>query len=497
MQRSSPLQPVARSRSGYVLVLVALLLPLLIGMVGLTIDGGLLLAAHERAQNLADATARSVANALKNGAPHDSLQSWGETVAFELNSLPDDTESSRGQQVVVHHPPLSGPFTGNPAYVEVLVRHPLDTTFIQVLGNVASHHSLTARAVAGFHSIPRAAGVVVLNPAGNPGLSVSGTNSQLLVDASVIVYTNRRGENEYGATVGQIPSGQGSIVMGGSGSTLLAESIYVSGGVDDDANYTAPNVGELHAGTNDPVNDPYHDAPAASLPIPTTAYGVVNRQLGTVLVSTGSTNNLVAPNSYNPSTGVTTLNPGIYSRITINGGNVVFTPGIYVLQNISGGGNIMSITGGTVTGNGVMFYNTGPTWDPVTGGDDQTDLTSSSQTPPVGQQTRFGGITFNGPNVNLTPINAGSDSPMYAYHDMVIYQRRISTESITINSGASFPGGIAGRIYAKWGSLSISGNGTYNFSIVVGSMSSNGNAAITVRDRIPLTTLIYPVRLVE
>lgn len=497
MKRSSPFNPVVRNRFGYVMILVAMLLPLLIGMVGLTIDGGLLLAAHERAQNIADATARSVANALKNGAPHNSLQSWGETVAFELNSLPADTELSRGQQVVVHHPPVSGPFVGDPAYVEVLLSHPLDTTFIQLPGNVAAHHSLTARAVAGFRAIPQAAGVVVLNPAGNPGLSVSGTNSKLLVDASVIVFTNRRGENEYGATVGQISSGQASIVMGGSGSTLLAESIYVSGGVDDDANYPAPNVGELHAGTNDPVNDPYHDAPATPLPIPTTANGVVNRQLGTVSISTGTTNNLVAPNSYDPLTGVTTLNPGIYRHITINGGNVVFAPGIYVLQNNSGGGNIMSITGGTVTGNGVMFYNTGSSWDPVTGGDDQTDLTSSSQTPPVGQRTRFGGITFNGPNVNLTPINVGSNSPMSVFHDMVIYQRRVNTESININNGASFPGGIAGRIYSKWGSLAVSGNGTYNFSIVVGSMSSNGNAAITVRDRIPLTTQIYPVRLVE
>ncbi|MGV2335021.1 MAG UNVERIFIED_CONTAM: Tad domain-containing protein [Planctomycetaceae bacterium] len=108
MKRSSPFNPVVRNRFGYVMILVAMLLPLLIGIVGLTIDGGLLLAAHERAQNIADATARSVANALKNGAPHNSLQSWGETVAFELNSLPADTELSRGQQVVVHHPPSPG-----------------------------------------------------------------------------------------------------------------------------------------------------------------------------------------------------------------------------------------------------------------------------------------------------------------------------------------------------------------------------------------------------
>jgi Flp pilus assembly protein TadG len=484
-------------RKGYVLILVALLLPLLIGMVGLTVDGGLLLASHERAQNVADATARSVAIALKNGASHNSLQPWGESVAFGLNSLPRDSATTSGSQVVVHHPPISGPFTGNAAFVEVLVSHPLDTTFIQILGTPTSHYSVTARAVAGYRSIPLDAGVVVLDPAANPGLNVSGTNSQLLVDAAVVVYTNRKGENEYGATVGQLQAGQASVMMGGAGSTLKASNVIVSGGVDDDANYKAPNVGELHAGTNDIVNDPFHDATGTPLPIPTTTNGVVDLQLGSVSVTGGATRNLVIPNAYDSTTGVTTLNPGIYNNITITGGNVVFNPGIYVLQNKTGGGDIMSITGGTVTANGVMFYNTGSTWDPVTGGDDGADLGMPSQTRPVGQRTRFGGITLNGPLVTMTPINVTSDSRMYVFQDMVFYQRRVNTQNININNGASFPGGVSGRIYAKWGALNVSGNGTYNFSIVVGSLSTSGNAMITVRSRLPLSPRISPVRLVE
>ncbi len=496
MKNSVVCPPVFLRRAGYVLILVALLLPLLLGLVGLTVDGGLLLASHERAQNVADATARSVANALKNGASHNSLQAWGESVAFGLNGLPRDSELSGGAQVVVHHPPISGPFTDDPAFVEVLVSHPLDTRFIHLLSRGATHHSLRARAVAGFRSLPLGAGVVILNPVGSPGLSVSGTNARLLVDAAVVVFTNRQGENEYGAIVGEIQAGQPSVVMGGSGSTLLASSVYVSGGVDDAANYIAPDVGELHAGTNDPVDDPFHDG-GSPLPVPTTGNGVINRQLGKVSVTVGAAQNLTAPNFYDALTGVTTLHPGIYNGITINGGNVVFMPGIYVLQNQSGGGNILSITGGTVNANGVMIYNTGSNWDPVTGGADQADLALSSQTAPHGQQTKFGGITLNGPNVNMTPIHVAADSPMFVFQDMVLYQRRVNTESISINNGASWPDGISGRIYAKWGSLSVSGNGTYNFSIVVGSLSVNGNAAITVRDRLPLTSRIRPVRLVE
>jgi len=223
----------------------------------------------------------------------------------------------------------------------------------------------------------------------------------------------------------------------------------------------------------------------------------VNTQFGNVSVSNGATKDLVSPNEYNSTTGLTTLNPGIYNKITINAGKVAFLPGIYVLQNQSGGGNIMSITGGTVTATGVMFYNTGSTWDPITGGDDQNDLATDSQIFPADNKTQFAGITLNGPVVSMSPINVGLGDPKRVFQDMVFYQRRVNTQDINSNNGASFPGGVSGRIYAKWAQLKVSGNGTYNFSIVVGSMASNGNATITVRDRLPLTPRIYPVRLVE
>lgn len=103
--------------------------------------------------------------------------------------------------------------------------------------------------------------------------------------------------------------------------------------------------------------------------------------------------------------------------------------------------------------------------------------------------------------VNMSPINVNAltypDPKPSVFQDMVFYQRRVNTQNVNINDGAAYPGGVSGRIYAKWAQLQVSGNGTYNFSIVVGSMSNSGNATITVRDRLPLSTRIYPVRLVE
>src|SRR5438874_11104658 len=57
--RHSPL--IRRRRSGKILALFALLAPILAGMAGLVVDGGLLMAARRQAQNAADAAATGAA----------------------------------------------------------------------------------------------------------------------------------------------------------------------------------------------------------------------------------------------------------------------------------------------------------------------------------------------------------------------------------------------------------------------------------------------------
>lgn len=56
-----------RSRRGGILVWSALLLPVLLAMTGLTIDGGLMMAAYREAQNAADAGALAAATDLLFG----------------------------------------------------------------------------------------------------------------------------------------------------------------------------------------------------------------------------------------------------------------------------------------------------------------------------------------------------------------------------------------------------------------------------------------------
>jgi hypothetical protein len=89
----------------------------------------------------------------------------------------------------------------------------------------------------------------------------------------------------------------------------------------------------------------YVPDPFASLPAPS-ATGLVNQ--GSVSFSTG----------------MHTLNPGIYTQISVtNSASVVLNPGTYVIK---GGG--LTVSGmGTLTGSGVLIYNAGSN-SPTRGG---------------------------------------------------------------------------------------------------------------------------------
>ena len=203
--------------------------------------------------------------------------------------------------------------------------------------------------------------------------------------------------------------------------------------------------------------------------------------------------------------GVTQLYPGVYSEIRISNGAVVnFNPGIYTLRPSSntGGGDILSITGGAVvTGANVMFYNTGSTYNPVDGSPDQGDLARDSYDRPDSNEvagTGFQGIRIAGSTVTLVGLVAPSGGSYSTRFDkMLFYQRRFNNQGISISQGEGSPTGLTGRLYAKWGNLALSGGGTFNFALVVGTLSIGGHAELTTQDRIPGPPALSKVRLVE
>lgn len=486
-------------RRGYILVTLAFLLVILIGMLGLVIDTGQLLIAHRQAQNAADSAARACARRVQYEEAVNGITAIESGMGATLQPIADlhgltynrnwNTGSPpAGASVIVNHPPaspspyatdLEGP-AGHTAvrFVETIVTFPVNTFFIQVLG-VSNSRQVSARAVAGYKpmSIPDQ-GLVLLDPEGSPGLSLGGTGAKVTVNAAIFDYSMHEGENGFGDRVGVIHEGQPAAAEGG-GSTLIAPALYVSGGVDDAANFAAPNVGKLYAGTLAPVFDPYFTE-GSPLPIPSTANGVSNVDHGDAKVTNNQT---------------VVLTPGIYSSIAISGGDVTFQPGIYVLRPSGGGGNVFTITGGTVRGTGVMFYNTGKTYNPATGAPDSGDLTVATDYRPTNTDTKsehFGGISINGPNVTFTPPTTGP------FKSILFYQRRFNDQPITINGGLPAPNGLQGVIYAKWANLKLAGSGTYNFGIVVGTISINGNAAVNIPEGLTLPEQkLQPVFLVE
>src|SRR5439155_21337863 len=134
---------------------------------------------------------------------------------------------------------------------------------------------------------------------------------------------------------------------------------------------------------------------------------------------------LVAPNTYDSASQTLTLNPGIYSSISITGGNALFNPGIYVLTG--GKTNVLKINGGTVTGNGVLFYNTGSDYNPADGSPDVYDGSTLGST-----SASFGSIAINGGTVTLAPLS-DSGSP---FDKMLVYQRRWNTSDISIGGNS-------------------------------------------------------------
>jgi hypothetical protein len=418
----------AGRRSGKILVTFALLLPVLLGMTGLVVDGGLMMAAYRQTQNAADAAAMAAALDKLRGLPDSYARTTANYYIQTRNGLADAPPLVTGQTFNI--PPKQGPYAGNPHYVEVIVSYPVNTFFIQVLG-VNSSQTVQARAVAGYEPVPAAEGLAALDPGGQPGLQVTGGGT-LTVKGRVLVDAQATG-SPFAASVS-------------GGALLRASTIDVVGNVNNANNFqnlpgmqgSSLNTGAL------PENDPLQN-----MPTPNTANGVVNTDRGSVTVSSGTK----------------TLDPGIYSSLQITGGTVTLNPGIYVLK----GG--MTISGSAnVQGNGVLFYNTGADYNPATGNPDPYDGTYLG----TDANATFGAVTISSPNVNLQAMT-GTGSP---FDGLLIYQRRWNTQPLSIQAAANL--NLGGTIYAKWAPLNLSGQGQFNAQSIVGSVKAALSGDITI-----------------
>src|SRR5579864_4355028 len=202
------------ARSGKVFVLFGLLLPVIFGMVGLTVYGGLMMATHVQAQSAADAGATAAAMDLLHGQSAATAGTTATTFVQQYNGLPNAT-------VTVNIPPTEGAHVGNSQYAEVFVTAPVKTTFIPILG-VNSTQNVQARAVAGYEPVTMGEGIMSLDPNGNPGLSISGGGNGGGLSVNGNVFVNG--------------SGASAIQLNGSHADIQAQVVDVVGGVNNPSN---------------------------------------------------------------------------------------------------------------------------------------------------------------------------------------------------------------------------------------------------------------------
>lgn len=465
-----------RVRRGKVMMLFALLLPALLGVAGLVIDVGLLLAAYRQAQNAADAAALAAAMDCLQGKSTNTAAATAAALVSRQAGLAQAT-------VQVNVPPTQGPYAGNANYVEVIVSSSTGTFFIQVLG-AATTSSVCARAVAGYEAVAAPEAVRALDSTACPGLTVDGV--QLTVNGQLAINSEGAGMDQQGQGInlGSPPTGVNLVNAG----TLRAAQLRVVGGVNATSGFLnlSSSTTCLQAGCL-PVPDPF-----LYLLTPTRNQGIVPSFPGYNGQTYTSPQQVAITVTNND---MLTLDPGVYQSIEITGTGaaaVTFNPGIYVLLGGNANGHALHVsTAGKVTGNGVMFYNTGSNFGTASGAPDNSDGNVAGTDSDA--SVTFGSVLFNAGSLTLSPIS-DTKSPFYG---LLLYQRRWNRSTITLQTND--PGDtIAGTVYARWANVVLTGPGAYNGQFLVGSLTVNAQAGSTLNVNYgPMVARANQVFLVE
>jgi len=286
-------------QSGSYLVVSAMVMPALVGIVGLGTENGLWLMKHRAMQNAADSAAVSAATAYYVQGKPTGLTAQGQAVTAGYG-LVDGVD---GVSVTVNQPPASGTHIETPKAVEVIISQSQRRLFSALWGS--GQVPISARSVAVGKGGKGC--VIALDPTVSGAATTQGTAQVVLNGCSL--YDNS--------------SSGSALTVGGSG-TISAESVNVVGGISGQSSITTTDG--IYSGQG-PINDPYADASYPSF-------------------SGCSQNNFTAKDTV-------TINPGVYcGGIALNAGaNVTMTPGIYVLDR----GSLTVNGGATLTGTGVTL----------------------------------------------------------------------------------------------------------------------------------------------
>ena len=285
----------ARDTSGSYLIIGALMMPVLVGFVGLGTDYGLWVHTHQSAQSAADSAAVSAATA--DNATDVTVQASAVTALYGF------VNGTNGTTVAVNRPPTSGSRSGNASAVEVVVTQERAPLFAAVF--LSRPVVISARSVA--VPTPGTGCVIALDRTASGAVTVQGSSQINLQNCNL--YDN---SNDASA-----------LTVGGSG-LITALSVGVVGGISGASSITTTEG--IKTGLS-PTPDPYANT---SFP---PFFGC-------------DQNNLKVTSSV-------TLSPGVFcgGMQVVAGAVVTLNPGIYYMDRGS-----LSVAGNaTINGTGVTI----------------------------------------------------------------------------------------------------------------------------------------------
>ena len=403
--RSNPF----RARRGTAMTILALSLPLLVGVMALTLDGGVLMIERRHAQSVADASSLAAAYSLYNnysknkGLDSDGAAAKAARAIASDNGYINDGDTST---VTVNIPPLTGQFIGTAGYAEVNVQYNQPRYFSALWG--AGTMSVTARTVARGIASPSSPAILLLDPSMKASLNVTGNGGISATGGSIVVDSNNL---------------QSGVLTGAGGASAPNINFYGSYSTSGSGQFLG-NVQSYIKPTPDPLS---------GLPVPNPAI---------MTVQSNTQYKISAKGTY-------TLQPGLYKggiAISAPGpGLITLSPGIYYMQ----GGGFSNSGSLDMTGTGVMIYNA-PQQN-----SDQVKLTGSGNlTLSAPTSGTYKGITIYQDRTATAVVNVTGNGGMSL--SGTIYSAKAEID-VTGNGGTNV---VGSQIIAN--NMKVTGNGPVN-----------------------------------
>lgn len=398
-----------QAQKGAVAILVALLLPVLIGLMALAIDMGYVLVKRNQMQVAADAAALAAASARQHGQDMDAASRLAQAASV-ANGFQNNLQ---GTVVTVLIPPGGNlSYGADTQFVSVTVTQPVNAFLAWIFGVTQTDTSATA--IAG----PAGGGNPCMLTMGTAGTSLSVVGNSVVTASTCGIFVNSN-------------SASGLQVTGNV--TVTATPIHVVGGYSKNGNVTMSPVTTGAAATSDPF---------ANIPLPAFS--------GCTYSNYSKTGN-----------GDLVLSAGTYcGGISITGNHgVTFSPGVYVLY---GGGMNLSGNISPIQGSHVTIYNSGNSSTyPYSGLSLSGNLTLNLSAPTTGI---YAGMLFmQDPQNTQTSSIVGNSGATLAGN---LYFPA-STLNMTGNSGTSIP---TGSMVAQ--KISITGNSQFSMTNTFGASGS-------------------------